>query len=184
MSNNAKLKKQSLPARSLGLLGSLLVLLGIAFLVICLGFSSQLSSLSSSESQTEPLLRTSVTHDLAVGTAHGIAYYHCRATATTSTGNLLLDIILLHGSRFTKEDWKTSGILAEFCASPDVSVTALDLDIRATHSELEAVLTYLADKEQAIHLPVATIVTPSASGFTMIGSPPVLPNVTTLLRIF
>jgi hypothetical protein len=73
------------------------------------------------------------------------------------------DLILLHGSAFTKEDWKTSGILQDLCSrSRNIRVTAVDLPVTATHKDLIQLL-MVSTNEQLISLPV-TLVTPSASG--------------------
>lgn len=95
------------------------------------------------------------------GEVGGIPYYHCSTkTATTS-------LVLLHGAKFTKEEWKKSGILTQFCAHSSLQVTALDLSVRASTSDLQKVLAELAANGLA-KLPVAGLVTPSASGKAMV----------------
>ena len=89
----------------------------------------------------------------------GVPYYHCAATA-----HYQLSIVLLHGSSFTKEDWKRVGILQQLCSvSSSLQVTALDLSVRATADDLGAVLDALRDNH-LVSLPVTALVTPSASG--------------------
>ena len=65
-------------------------------------------------------------------------------------------ILLLHGSRFTKEDWKKSGILQQFCER-DYTVWALDFPVASSFSVLERVLSELRPARPAL-------VTPSAGG--------------------
>merc|ERR1712238_312410 len=74
-------------------------------------------------------------------------------------------IVLLHGARCTKEEWKTSGIIASFQSSfPSIAVTAIDLPIAyCTPFYLMKVLTQLESKK-VIRLPLSALITPSASG--------------------
>lgn len=91
-------------------------------------------------------------------TSSGTSYYYCGLSSWPS-------IVLLHGAKFTKEEWKTSGILQMFCDN-DVAVAALDLSVRATSAELLNTLKELSLKD-VVSTPIALIITPSASGFTM-----------------
>jgi hypothetical protein len=96
----------------------------------------------------------------------GIEYYHCSAAADGETSSTPTQhLVLLHGSAFTKENWKTSGILAQFCSK--VFVTALDLHVSASLDDLISVLEDLK-QEGKITLPVTGLVTPSASGKAII----------------
>lgn len=94
-----------------------------------------------------------------------IEYYHCGPHPDESTSEL----ILLHGAAFTKEDWKTSGILEKLCdlnndeEGGDLTITALDLPVSATGNDLEAVYDKLVDNGILSGRPVV-VVTPSASG--------------------
>jgi hypothetical protein len=114
----------------------------------------------------------------------GIPFYSCSATSPSSTQTTTTattpttTLVLLHGAAFTKEDWKMSGIFDRFCHSlPDSSVVvALDLPVSAGHDELQKVLTALTTTTPessadtvaaAISLPV-TLITPSASGYSMV----------------
>jgi pimeloyl-ACP methyl ester carboxylesterase len=86
--------------------------------------------------------------------SNGISYYHCNAMSEPA-------IVLLHGAAFTKEDWKTSGILQDFCGQ--AHVLALDLSVKATSIELKEL--FLKELEAlGFQLPVTTVITPSASG--------------------
>jgi hypothetical protein len=96
-----------------------------------------------------------------------VAYYHCVA-GNQNASSVDNHLVLLHGSAFTKEDWKTSGILDLFCTSKaSLSVTALDLSVKASHSDLLAVLDDLQG-DGKIDLPISGLVTPSASGYAII----------------
>jgi len=102
---------------------------------------------------------------LSKGSSGGVEYYHCGAKESST--NDKLSLVLLHGARFTKEDWKTGGLLDRFCSISSLSVLALDLDVSSTYKELIAVLEALTTQDKLIpKLPVA-LVTPSASGKTM-----------------
>jgi hypothetical protein len=101
-----------------------------------------------------------------VGDANGVAYYHCPAVGDNDSTTEEYDIVLCHGSSFTKENWKKVGILDQFCAVPRVSVTALDLDNGSDHTDLKNVLDALV-QQQRIRKPVV-LVTPSASGYTIV----------------
>lgn len=94
----------------------------------------------------------------------GIPYYHCK---NGSSSHSTIDLVLLHGSRFTKEDWKASKILHKFCAHDGVRVTALDLPVFATHDDLMIVLDAL-QSSTLVQLPISGLVTPSASGTTVL----------------
>jgi hypothetical protein len=80
--------------------------------------------------------------------------------------NTMRSIILLHGARFTKEDWKTSGILTKFCTNGFAAV-ALDLNVNASAAKLLAALSQLQSRSSISAEPIDAIITPSASGFTI-----------------
>jgi len=99
-----------------------------------------------------------------VGTDN-IPYYHQPATSPTEENQ---HIVLLHGSAFTKEDWKSSGILDLFRENfPSITLTALDLPVSAGHDSLERVLRSMRDEDLIQQLPISALVTPSASGKTI-----------------
>ena len=105
-----------------------------------------------------------------------IKYYHCNKAATPTPSNSnkkqqqqhQQQLVLLHGSRFTKEDWKTSGILQQFCQQEGFSVIALDLSVKASYADLVQVLNQLSSTLETLTLPVQGLVTPSASGKAII----------------
>ena len=92
-----------------------------------------------------------------------VPFYQCQASSLSPTTNL----VLLHGAAFTKEDWKTSGILEKLCASNSkLAVTAMDLPVSADHQQLKQMLDEMITEKIIDRLPVA-LVTPSASGKTI-----------------
>jgi pimeloyl-ACP methyl ester carboxylesterase len=104
--------------------------------------------------------------NIVMGTVKDIPYYHCGGGQ--GSGNSVRHLVLLHGSAFTKENWKESGILNQFCKVPNLVVSAMDLPVSAGHVELTSLLQAMQDKQLiSSHYPIA-LVTPSASGKTMI----------------
>ena len=103
-------------------------------------------------------------NEIVQGSWNGEAYYHCPANRANPSNKKVQDIVLWHGARFTKEEWKTSGILQKLCAVDHFSITAIDLSHRSDRNALKRLLHGLQDEQGLIHLPLAAIVTPSASG--------------------
>lgn len=96
------------------------------------------------------------------GQSRSVAYYHCASQMPQADSQHL---VLLHGSSFTKENWKRSGILDTLCEDPFLSVSAVDLPVSAGHEDLMGMLSAMKDSH-LIDLPVA-MVSPSASGRTI-----------------
>ena len=103
-----------------------------------------------------------------------IAYYH-QSAASSSTSIQQHSLVLLHGSKFTKEDWiqnssssTSKNIISLFHQQfpYSISITAVDLPVKADHNQLVSLLEAMQDKG-LISLPVS-IVTPSASGFSIV----------------
>ena len=103
-----------------------------------------------------------------------IAYYH-QAAASSSTSIQQHSLVLLHGSKFTKEDWiqnssssTSKNIISLFHQQfpYSISITAVDLPVKADYNQLVSLLEAMQDKG-LISLPVS-IVTPSASGFSIV----------------
>jgi hypothetical protein len=90
-------------------------------------------------------------------TETGVDFYHCRDAQEKK------HLVLLHGLKFTKEDWKTSGILQQLCTTPGLTVSALDLTVQATHQEFIQLLEQSPSLFSKA-LPISAVVTPSASG--------------------
>jgi pimeloyl-ACP methyl ester carboxylesterase len=81
-----------------------------------------------------------------------------------------MEILLLHGTAFTKEHWKTSGIMEKLCLQDShaaktrtMSVIALDLPVTADGTRLYEAFLALKDEKLIMGNPLV-IVTPSASG--------------------
>lgn len=120
------------------------------------------SAIANNEGEHDPMR---IISSSASYSSTSIDYYHCGPHPDESTSEL----VMLHGAAFTKEDWKTSGILEKLCdlnndeEGGDLTVTALDLPVSATGDELMAVYDALVDKGVVSGRPVV-VVTPSASG--------------------
>jgi len=98
---------------------------------------------------------------LSENSVSNIGYYHC-LSPSSPVGS---DIVLLHGGAFSKEEWKTTGIMDDFCGR---SFTAIALDLpTSTNSEQLYDLLHEMAVAQLIRLPV-TLVTPSASGWAIV----------------
>jgi hypothetical protein len=99
------------------------------------------------------------------GTAQQVPYYRCSGDSTSTTTTR--SIVLLHGARYTKEDWKKSGILSEFCAN-GFTAMALDLNVQTSADTLLIVLSQLSYRGLIpAEQPIDAIITPSASGYTI-----------------
>ena len=103
-------------------------------------------------------------------------YYHCGPHPTPlqsqhpqQPSSSTSELILLHGAAFTKENWKTSGILDKLCDinnnedGGDLSISAWDLPVSATGVELRDAFEGMVDKG-VLSGGAVTFVTPSASG--------------------
>lgn len=130
------------------------------------GYSSRYSSLID-KIQESSFTSSEIEHNIQQGVLNihvtgqdGIRYYHCAATAQHTHS-----LVLLHGSAFTKEDWKRAGILQQLCSiSSSLQVTALDLNVQASATDLRNVLDRMAQEQLVQQLPVKALITPSASG--------------------
>jgi hypothetical protein len=111
---------------------------------------------------TPKLIQTGALEYSVNGESQSVAYYHCAYRMSPEKSKHL---VLLHGAKFTKEDWKTSGIMDTFCENPNLSISAMDLSTSAGHDDLMGMLLAMKDSLK-INLPVA-LVTPSASGGTI-----------------
>ena len=120
-------------------------------------------------SESSASLQQTIDVEIVSGMAAGIPYYHCAAATALTSSSPSIDLVLLHGAAFTKEDWTTSGILQKFCSQDGVRATALDLSITAKHDELFTVMDALTEVDR-MALPVSGLVTPSASGTIVLGA--------------
>jgi pimeloyl-ACP methyl ester carboxylesterase len=97
-----------------------------------------------------------------------LPYYRCGPLPSRDDEGLT-ELVLLHGAAFTREDWKTSGILDALCEinneedEGDLSIIALDLPVSADGGELGSAFDALVSGGILSGRP-ATFVTPSASG--------------------
>ena len=122
------------------------------------------------EADVDPLTITqgSVTYE-----GKALPYYHCGPLPSQDNPDLT-ELVLLHGAAFTKEDWKTSGILDMLCDidneedEGNLSISALDLTVSADGKDLGLAFDALvADK--VLSGRAAAFVSPSASGKAMLG---------------
>eukprot|EP00551_Chaetoceros_affinis_P012083 CAMPEP_0203685000 /NCGR_PEP_ID=MMETSP0090-20130426/48321_1 /ASSEMBLY_ACC=CAM_ASM_001088 /TAXON_ID=426623 /ORGANISM="Chaetoceros affinis, Strain CCMP159" /LENGTH=329 /DNA_ID=CAMNT_0050554183 /DNA_START=39 /DNA_END=1028 /DNA_ORIENTATION=+ len=108
-----------------------------------------------------------------------LAYYHCGSGAGDKSENDI-EIILLHGAAFTKENWIQSEIFQNLCikgndknsynnsdGERNVSVSALDLSVGADGAGLESAFDALVEEGVLSGNP-AIVVTPSASGRSIV----------------
>ena len=101
---------------------------------------------------------------ISTGSHRNIPYYFC--TGKRASYEDVVNLVLLHGAKYTKEDWKTSGLLEKFCNVRRLSVMAMDLPVSADHEQLFKMLRTLSNDGYISEIPVA-LVTPSASGFAV-----------------
>jgi hypothetical protein len=105
--------------------------------------------------------------------SNNIPFYYCHTEGTDPSpeSESARSLILLHGAKFTREDWKAApqNLLQKFCSSPtqhSLHVYAVDLP-QNTHGYLQAFLVAMTQSHN-LQTPVS-LVTPSASGVTMVG---------------
>ena len=142
-------------------------LLGLLHLTSDPSFASSISS-SLVETKSSAIPEKSIIYGtlqyVYLGEPTRIPYSHCTALEGPNQEH----IVLLHGKKFTKTDWRTSGILKTLCSHSRISVSAVDLPARAGHSDLKAMLTSLSEMFNSTTLLPVTLVTPSASGFSIV----------------
>lgn len=136
--------------------------IGLLLYVVVFSESDKSSSLFMGMRTTPKIIQTGTIEYSVYGDAHSVEYYHCASQMSPERSKHL---VLLHGAKFTKEEWKTSGIMESLCGISNLSVSAMDLPIRAGHRDLMGMLLSLKDSLH-INLPVA-LVTPSASGMAI-----------------
>lgn len=98
-----------------------------------------------------------------------LPYLHCGPRYAADGGSSGPELVLLHGAAFTKEDWRTSGILAQLCerSGGTLSATALDLSVKSDGLRLADAFDALRDENVLSGNP-ASFVSPSASGKAMV----------------
>jgi len=101
-----------------------------------------------------------------------LPYYQCQNTNAEEDNDELMEVLLLHGAKFTKEDWKSNGILDLFCNAKEnvgtkMTFTAVDLSVQSSgedvHSAFVALQSAPEDKSVLTGNPVV-VISPSASG--------------------
>jgi len=143
--------------------------------------AQQLNKEQLDEETVDPLKITSgiVTYGIEKET---LSYYHCGPLPDNPT---LTELVLLHGAAFSKEDWKTSGILNMLCEinneedEGNLSITALDLPVKADGIQLSNAFDALSSNNLLSGRAV-TIVSPSASGKAIVSlgdMPELLPKI-------
>lgn len=137
-----------------------------------------------------------VTYGSVINNFKQLPYYHCGPSAQEQQQQeeKVTELVLLHGAAFSKEDWKTSGILEMFCQVNNnnnnnnnlesknnsgrrlsstfnfqrpLSVTALDFPVSSYGSDLQEAFESLTAEHVLSGNPV-TILSPSASGKAII----------------
>lgn len=91
-----------------------------------------------------------------------ISYYHCGPKYTYDQDDSI-ELLLLHGSNYTKEDWRKSNILQKLCSNnKKYSVTAADLSITSDGNGFIDLFTSLVDDNIISGRPI-NVITPSES---------------------
>jgi pimeloyl-ACP methyl ester carboxylesterase len=99
--------------------------------------------------------------ELTIGTTQdGVSFYHCAPPSSPPAK----EIVLLHGAKFTKEDWRTSTILPQLCANGKINVVALDLSVSVDDGKLRSIVETLYTDRVLQKDGDYVLVTPSASG--------------------
>mmetsp|Transcript_27868 Transcript_27868/g.49477 ORF Transcript_27868/g.49477 Transcript_27868/m.49477 type:complete len:182 (+) Transcript_27868:55-600(+) len=101
-------------------------------------------------------------------TSSDMAYLWC---SNQNNNQDAKQIVLLHGSSFTKETWQSDDMLLQFCAGSK-SVIALDFPVSTNYVGLMQVLdevkTSSNDRQLFLSEEPVTLVTPSASGYSVV----------------
>jgi pimeloyl-ACP methyl ester carboxylesterase len=105
---------------------------------------------------------TTAPGEIVLGETSNNVPYYCCSSGGSDDGKT---IVLLHGGSFSKEIWISTGILEQFCARTRVTV-ALDWWSGANHQDLMDTLEAL--QQDSLLEELLILVTPSASGFSMI----------------
>mmetsp|Transcript_25377 Transcript_25377/g.31273 ORF Transcript_25377/g.31273 Transcript_25377/m.31273 type:complete len:335 (+) Transcript_25377:77-1081(+) len=113
-----------------------------------------------------------------------LSYYKCGSTITTTTNDPKsknIEIVLLHGAAFTKENWVESGILNDLCIRGNkdnnnnnnnknqkaMSIAALDLSVNADGLGFKDAFDALVEENVLSGKPVV-VISPSASGKSIV----------------
>jgi hypothetical protein len=123
---------------------------------------------------SQRIRQSSVQLSLPFGTGpdqKSLNYVHCGQEfhQNTYSDSTDFEIILLHGAKYSKDDWVTSGILNDLClqGGKHISVTAVDLSVRADGDGFRDAFDALVQSGVLCGKPVV-VVSPSASGKAMV----------------
>lgn len=134
-------------------------------------------SWNNARNMQEPLTGSAVPLTLPNGKGDGnksLEYIHCGAKfnqnsdqGSTKSEHTVTEYLLLHGAKFTKENWSNSGILDKFCLQQEsqsqVSAVAIDLSVRANGDGFRDAFRALVAEGILSGSPVV-LISPSASG--------------------
>jgi len=168
-------------------LQKLKLVIGLLLSIIAVRVFSAPASASSSSGSPSGSIGTKIkaaTASVTISTPYGsgpgqnqLDFVQCgkAPTATASEGanaegeGDILELMLLHGAKYTKEDWVTSGILEFFClkGGHKINVVALDLSISADGNGLYDAFNALVGGNVLSGKPV-TVISPSASGKSVV----------------
>jgi hypothetical protein len=158
-------------------LNSIMKISAVAVILLCVRMSTSTSKdLSSRNNDQDTMSTNQDTVSLKLKNGEGenkniLEYIHCGPLFRSNTMNTEtdLEILMLHGAAFKKEDWVTSGILNNLCfkGGKHISITAIDLSVRVNEEGLEDAFQALVHAGVLSGLPVVMI-TPSASGKSVV----------------
>eukprot|EP00581_Thalassiosira_minuscula_P006425 CAMPEP_0183739240 /NCGR_PEP_ID=MMETSP0737-20130205/56557_1 /TAXON_ID=385413 /ORGANISM="Thalassiosira miniscula, Strain CCMP1093" /LENGTH=297 /DNA_ID=CAMNT_0025973989 /DNA_START=63 /DNA_END=956 /DNA_ORIENTATION=+ len=136
------------------------------------GLSSMSMSKNKEELDEEDVDPMKITLGSVAYGGKNLPYYHCGPLPSADNPDLT-ELVLLHGAAFTKEDWKSSGILDMLCEinneedEGNLSISALDLPVSADGNELGLAFDALTGNK-ILSGRAATFVSPSASGKALV----------------
>lgn len=105
------------------------------------------------------------------GADNEISYYHCGPKYNLYNLNQEIEILLLHGAKYSKKDWLNKGVLQKLCVG--TSVTAVDVDLSSNNGSTNTKNNRIIDLFNIFNSLIEggvisgkplTIVTPSESG--------------------
>ena len=123
------------------------------------------------------ILESSVTMNLPFGTGldrRDLKFLHCGVefSSESLSSKSIVEIVLLHGAKFTKQNWSESGIIESICNDSQShgiisSVIALDLSVQADGNGFINAMDSLIENGILSGKPVV-VISPSASGKAII----------------
>jgi hypothetical protein len=91
-----------------------LATVGTVLLLTIFSFTRNKESTKAEVLNLGAAVSSQISVSIVTGEAGGISYYHCKGQLPSSGSNEI-PLLLLHGAKFSKEDWKQSGILGDLC---------------------------------------------------------------------